>query len=92
MEERVADLEPNGGGEPSCDYGERYSGCPTYYPPRLANGEDVNKVFPPTEWPLKLMSFKSHVMSSSTTMIERLRHVKPTNLVAIHPDDAQKWG
>ncbi|MCL7133627.1 molybdopterin dinucleotide binding domain-containing protein, partial [Escherichia coli] len=33
----------------------------------------------------KLMSFKSHVMSSSTTMIERLHHVKPSNLVAINP-------
>ncbi|MGL5953626.1 MAG: molybdopterin dinucleotide binding domain-containing protein, partial [Providencia rustigianii] len=72
--------------------GERYSGCPTYYPPRMANGEDVNVVFPVKEWPLKMMSFKSHVMSSSTTMIERLRHVKPTNLVAIHPDDAAKMG
>ncbi len=37
------------------------------------------------------MSFKSHVMSSSTTVIERLRHVK-TSLVAIHPDDAAKMG
>ncbi|TOL44824.1 hypothetical protein CGH97_23980, partial [Vibrio parahaemolyticus] len=53
---------------------------------------DVNVVFPEKEWPLKLMSFKSHVMSSSTTVIERLRHVKPTNLVAIHPDDAAKVG
>ena len=72
--------------------GERYSGCPTYYPPRMANGDDVNTVFPEQEWPLKLMSFKSHVMSSSTTVIERLRHVKPTNLVALHPDDAAKMG
>ncbi|WP_272521207.1 tetrathionate reductase subunit TtrA [Providencia sp. PROV202] len=72
--------------------GERFSGCPTYYPPRMANGEDVNVVFPEKEWPLKMMSFKSHVMSSSTTMIERLRHVKPTNMVAIHPDDAAKVG
>nr|WP_314262899.1 tetrathionate reductase subunit TtrA [uncultured Moellerella sp.] len=72
--------------------GERYSGCPTYYPPRLANGDDVDKVFVPEEWPLKLMSFKSHVMSSSTTMIDRLRHIKPSNLVALNPKDGEKMG
>lgn len=72
--------------------GERYSGCPTYYPPRLSNGDDIDQVYLPQEWPLKLMSFKSHVMSSSTTMIERLRHVKPTNLVALNPKEGEKMG
>ena len=52
--------------------GERFSGCPAYYPPRLSDG-DIDRVYPAESWPLKLMSFKSHVMSSSTTMIERLQ-------------------
>lgn len=72
--------------------GERYSGCPTWYPPRLADGSDVFEHYPVTDWPLRLMSFKSHLMSSSTAMIERLRAVKSTNLVAINPQDAQRNG
>ncbi|OAT36307.1 tetrathionate reductase subunit TtrA [Proteus myxofaciens] len=72
--------------------GERYSGCPTYYPPRLSNGSDIHEFYPQKQWPLKLMSFKSHMISSSTGMIPRLRMVKPTNLVAINPLDGQKWG
>ncbi|CNG80185.1 tetrathionate reductase subunit A [Yersinia enterocolitica] len=72
--------------------GERYSGCPTWYPPRLADGSDVFQYYPVTDWPLRLMSFKSHLMSSSTAMIERLRAVKSTNLVAINPQDAQRNG
>ena len=69
--------------------GERFSGCPAYYPPRLSDGSDIDRVYPAESWPLKLMSFKSHVMSSSTTMIERLHHVKPSNLVAINPADGE---
>ncbi|ELI8043395.1 TPA: tetrathionate reductase subunit TtrA [Yersinia enterocolitica] len=72
--------------------GERYSGCPTWYPPRLADGSDVFQHYPVTDWPLRLMSFKSHLMSSSTAMIERLRAIKSTNLVAINPQDAQRNG
>ncbi|EKN6261805.1 tetrathionate reductase subunit TtrA [Yersinia enterocolitica] len=72
--------------------GERYSGCPTWYPSRLADGSDVFQHYPVTDWPLRLMSFKSHLMSSSTAMIERLRAVKSTNLVAINPQDAQRNG
>ncbi|WP_343529824.1 tetrathionate reductase subunit TtrA [Yokenella regensburgei] len=72
--------------------GERYSGCPTFYPPRFANGQSVDEVFPLSRWPLKLMSFKSNLMSSSTTVIPRLHHVKPLNLVAMHPDEGARFG
>ncbi|VTR28070.1 tetrathionate reductase subunit A [Serratia fonticola] len=43
--------------------GERYSGCPTYYPPRFADGSDVAQHYPSEAWPFRLMSFKSHLMS-----------------------------
>lgn len=72
--------------------GERYSGCPTWYPARLADGQALEAVYPLSQWPLKLMSFKSNVMSSSSTVIERLHHVKPSGLVAIHPDDGKRYG
>ncbi|MNF11120.1 Tetrathionate reductase subunit A precursor [compost metagenome] len=38
------------------------------------------------------MSFKSHLMSSSTAPIERLRAVKAVNLVALNPLDAERYG
>jgi len=41
---------------------------------------------------MQLMSFKSNVMSSSSTVVERLHHVKPTGLVAIHPQDGARFG
>ncbi|MDN0086033.1 tetrathionate reductase subunit TtrA [Yersinia nurmii] len=72
--------------------GERYSGCPTFYPPRLADGSSIHQHYPAQNWPFKLMSFKSHLMSSSTPMIERLRAVKASNLVAINPQDAKAQG
>ncbi|HGM5285917.1 TPA: tetrathionate reductase subunit TtrA [Serratia liquefaciens] len=71
--------------------GERYSGCPTYYPPRFADGSDVGEHYPPEAWPFRLMSFKSHLMSSSTASIDRLRAVKPVNLVALNPADARRY-
>ncbi|ADO48400.1 tetrathionate reductase subunit TtrA [[Enterobacter] lignolyticus] len=70
--------------------GERYSGCPKWYPPRLSDGRALDEVYPPSDWPMQLMSFKSNLMSSSTTMIARLHHVKPSNLVAINPADGAR--
>lgn len=72
--------------------GEHYSGCPRYYPSRLADGRPVENLYPLQEWPLRLMSFKSNLMSSSSTIIERLHHVKPANIVAINPQDGAKFG
>jgi len=72
--------------------GERFSGCPTWYPARLSDGRALEAVYPPAEWPMQLMSFKSNVMSSSSTVVERLHHVKPTGLVAIHPQDGARFG
>lgn len=72
--------------------GERYSGCPTWYPPRLADGRALDELYPESQWPLKVMSFKSNLMSSSTTVIERLHHVKPVGLVAINPQDGKRFG
>ncbi|HAT1644307.1 TPA: tetrathionate reductase subunit TtrA [Raoultella planticola] len=72
--------------------GERYSGCPTWYPARLSDGRALDAVYPPSEWPMKLMSFKSNVMSSSSTVVERLHHVRPVGLVAINPEDGKRLG
>ena len=72
--------------------GERYSGCPTWYPPRLSDGRAIDELFPPRQWPLKLISFKSNTMGSASTTIPRLHHLKPLNLVAMNPLDGQRFG
>ena len=72
--------------------GERFSGCPTWYPARLSDGQPLEAVYPDADWPMKLMSFKSNLMSSSSTVVERLHHVKPLGLVAIHPEDGKRFG
>lgn len=72
--------------------GERYSGCPAWYPARLSDGRSVDELFPLAQWPLKLISFKSNTMASASAVIPRLRHVKPVNLVALNPQDGQRFG
>ncbi|MGQ5917386.1 tetrathionate reductase subunit TtrA [Serratia sp. IR-2025] len=72
--------------------GERFSGCPTCYPARLSDGRAVEELYPERQWPLRLMSFKSNVMSSSTAVIRRLHDVKPVNLVALNPADGVRFG
>ncbi|MBN6043323.1 tetrathionate reductase subunit TtrA [Citrobacter sp. ku-bf4] len=72
--------------------GERYSGCPAWYPARLSDGRSVEELFPLTQWPLRLISFKSNTMASASAVIPRLHHVKPVNLVALNPQDGQRFG
>lgn len=72
--------------------GERYSGCPAWYPARLSDGRSVDDLFPLTQWPLRLISFKSNTMASASAVIPRLHHVKPVNLVALNPQDGQRFG
>ena len=36
--------------------------------------------------------FKSNTMSSATAVIPRLHHLKPVNLVALNPQDGQRYG
>lgn len=72
--------------------GERYSGCPAWYPARLSDGRSVDELFPLAQWPLKLISFKSNTMASASAVIPRLHHVKPVNLVALNPQDGRRFG
>ena len=53
--------------------GERYSGCPTWYPTRLADGSDMRQVFSEQDWPLTMTSYKSNLMSSMSIAASRLR-------------------
>lgn len=72
--------------------GEYYYGCPTYYPAVFADGSTVESHYPKSEWPMKLISFKSNIMSSSTIHLARLRSIRRSNIIAINPKDAGEFG
>ncbi|MGN6662506.1 MAG: molybdopterin dinucleotide binding domain-containing protein, partial [Achromobacter mucicolens] len=72
--------------------GERYSGCPTWYPTRLADGRDMRDAYPRQEWPFLLSSFKSNLMSSLSIGVNRLRQVHPHNPVSINRQDGERLG
>ena len=72
--------------------GERFSGCPTWQPTRLADGTPMREKYPEAEWPMLMTSYKSNLMSSISIGMSRLRQVHPHNPVSIHRDDAARLG
>lgn len=72
--------------------GEHNSGCPTYYPTRLADGSDMRSVYTKEEYPLLMTSYKSNLMSSMSIGVDRLRQVHPHNPVAINKETAAQLG
>ena len=72
--------------------GERLSGCPTWYPTRLADGSPMREHFPHDQWPLLMTSYKSNLMSSMSIGVARLRQVHPHNPVSINRQDAERLG
>lgn len=72
--------------------GERYSGCPTWYPTRLADGSSMRERFPEADWPLSMSSYKSNLMSSMSIAAPRLRQVHPHNPISLNREDAQRLG
>ncbi|MDO4682404.1 MAG: tetrathionate reductase subunit A [Lautropia sp.] len=72
--------------------GERYSGCPTWYPTRFADGTAMRSLYPEQDWPLTLCSYKSNLMSSMSIGVSRLRQVHPHNPVSINREDAEALG
>src|SRR5690606_35737339 len=72
--------------------GERYSGCPTWYPTRLASGQAMREVFSEQQWPLSMTSYKSNLMSSMSIAASRLRQVHPHNPISLNKHDAARLG
>lgn len=72
--------------------GELYSGCPKWYPQKLADGTPLDEQFPPSEWPFTLTNFKSNIHSAVSNLSPRLNSIKGFNPVYIHPQDAAKMG
>lgn len=72
--------------------GAPFTGCPTYYPPRLADGTAVREVFPEKSWPFMVCSFKSSLMSSISIGVARLRQVHPSNPIVLNRQDGAEQG
>lgn len=72
--------------------GERYCGCPTWYPQKLADGTPLEVRYPPHEWPFSLTNFKSNIHSAVSNLSPRLNAIKGDNPVYMHPRDAKAAG
>ena len=72
--------------------GERYSGCPTWYPTRFADGKPMRELYAEQDWPLTMSSYKSNLMSSMSIAASRLRQVHPHNPISLNKMDAGKLG
>lgn len=72
--------------------GKYYDGCASYFPPVFADGKLVTDYYSLSEWPFKIISYKSNILSSSTIHLPRLRTIRDKNITAIHPADAERIG
>src|SRR5699024_7829845 len=72
--------------------GEKFSGCPTWYPTRMADGTPMREIYPEKQWPFLLSSYRSNIVSSIAIGVDRLRRVHRHNPVSIRPKDAQAFG
>lgn len=72
--------------------GALYSGCPTWYPQKLADGTPMDEMYAKSEWPFTLTNFKSNIHSAVSNLSPRLNSIKGNNPVYIHPEDAKQYG
>ncbi len=68
--------------------GKRNSGCASWSEPAFADGTPMRTIYPASEWPLQLVSYKSALQSPYSIGATRLLAVHPENPVLIHPEDA----
>lgn len=72
--------------------GERFDGCPTWHPTRLADGTPMRDRFDEAEYPFLMTSYKSNLMSSMSIAVDRLRQVHPHNPISLNRADAARLG
>ncbi len=71
--------------------GKRNSGCASFVAPSFADGTPMRKLYPASEWPLELVSYKSALQNPYSIGATRLLAMHPENPVLIHPDDAARF-
>jgi tetrathionate reductase subunit A len=72
--------------------GARFKGMPHWLPPAFADGTPMRAVHAEAAWPMLLVSQKSVLHNSYSIGADRLRGIRPSNPVAIHPEDAARLG
>ncbi len=72
--------------------GERFDGCPTWHPTRLADGTPMREKYGEADYPFLMTSYKSNLMSSMAIAVSRLRQVHPHNPISINREDATRLG
>lgn len=71
--------------------GKRNWGTARYVKPHFSDGTPMRDIYPESEWPLTLVSFKSQLLSPYT-IGTGLTILKPDNPMIIHPNDAARFG
>ena len=71
--------------------GKPYIPVPTWFPLRFANSALMEKYYPESKWPFRIVSYKS-ILPNAMYPSLRLRAISPSNYIEIHPDDAKKLG
>jgi tetrathionate reductase subunit A len=72
--------------------GEPYLGVATFMPPRLTDGRELRSVWTRDEYPFVMTSFKSNLINSYSVVLDRLRAIKPLNMVMVNDRDAAGLG
>ena len=73
--------------------GEFYEGTAAYIEPAFSDGKKIQEVYPESEWPFTLISYKSRFRSASTLAnVSKLRNIKESNQIQIPRDAATKLG
>ncbi len=72
--------------------GQRFDGCPTWHPTRLADGTAMREQYSEADYPFLMTSYKSNLMSSMAIAVSRLRQVHPHNPISVNREDAARLG
>ncbi len=73
--------------------GQFFEGTADYVEPAFSDGTSIRKLYPESEWPFTLISYKSRFRSiSSLANISKLRNVKEANQIQIPGIDAKRLG
>ncbi|WP_339061095.1 molybdopterin-dependent oxidoreductase [Tepidibacillus marianensis] len=73
--------------------GEFYEGTAAHIEPAFSDGKAIKDVYPESEWPFTLISYKSRFRSVSTLAnITKLRNIKESNQIQVPRDAAIKLG
>jgi tetrathionate reductase subunit A len=72
--------------------GRTHLGVAAFVPPRLTDGRALREVWTKADYPFVMTSFKSNLINSYGVVLDRLRAIKPLNMVMVNDQDAARLG